>query len=140
MRGRKALSNRMKLLKGSREPLNPAEPVLPVLMHLEPPEALSEAARAVWAECIPQLAQAGVVTVVDACRFEALGRQLLDEAEALKGRKRDSMIRLAALACGVADKVWVGLGVADPRERARMSAPAPERDDLAAFKRRHAGA
>ena len=142
MRGRKPLSNRVKLLRGSREPLNPAEPTLPAA-GLEPPADLVGDARRVWTEAIPELARSGVLTVVDvgrtarACRWEALGRRLLAEADGLTGKDRAELVRLAATCHALADKTWTALGVGDPRERNRMRPAPAERDDLADFKRRH---
>jgi hypothetical protein len=142
MRGRKPLSNRMKLLKGSREALNPAEPTLPAA-SVVPPADLTGGDLVVWGEAIPELVNAGVVTAVDvgraarACRWEALGRRLLTEADQLAGKDRAEVVRLAATCHALADKTWTALGVGDPRERHRMRTAPPERDDLADFKRRH---
>jgi hypothetical protein len=133
----------MKLLRASRRPLSPSEPILPPAA-VEPPVELGGEALAVWHEAIPGLVQAGVVTIVDvgraarACRWEALGRQLLAEAGELVGRERAERIRLAATCHALADKTWTALGVGDPRERNRMRAAPPDRDDLAEFKARHA--
>ena len=83
-----------------------------------------------------------MVTVVDvgraarACRWEALGRQLLAEADSLVGKDRAELVRLAATAHATADKTWTALGVGDPRERNRMRTAPPEQDHLADFKRR----
>lgn len=143
MRGRKPLSNRMKLLRGSREPLSPGEPTLPAA-SVSPPASLTGDALAVWGEAIPALAMAGVLTIVDvgraarACTWEALGRQLLGEAQTLTGKDQADRIRLASQCHALADRTWTALGVGDPRERARMR-PAPQEEDaLAAFKKRHA--
>ena len=142
MRGRKPLPNVLKLQRGSRK-LNPTEPVLPAA-SVEPPDDLDGAALRIWLEAIPELAKAGVVTVVDvgraarACRWEALGRRLLAEAEGRTGPEQAAGIRLAATCHSLADKTWTALGVGDPRERNRMRGGAPEEDALAAFKKRHA--
>jgi hypothetical protein len=122
--------------------MNPAEPTL-APAGVEPPADLTGDALAVWTEAVPELVRSGVLTVVDvgrtarACVWEALGRQLLAEADGLTGKDRAELVRLAATCHAVADKTWVGLGVGDPRERHRMRPAPPERDDLADFKRRH---
>jgi hypothetical protein len=133
----------MKLLRGSREPLNPQEPQI-APAALEAPVELVGAALGVWREAMPELIRAGVVRAADvgraarACRWESLGRRLLDEADGLTGKDRAELVRLAATAHALADKTWTALGVGDPRERARMR-PAPQEEDaLAAFKKRHA--
>jgi len=143
LRGRKPLSNAMKLLRGSREPLSPGEPTLPAA-SVSPPSSLTGDALRIWNEAIPELAKAGVLTIVDtgraarACTWEALGRQLLAEVHTVVPKRRGELIRLAATCHALADRTWTALGVGDPRERGRMRPAAPERDDLAAFKAKHA--
>jgi hypothetical protein len=133
----------MKLLRRSREPLNPGEPNLPTASVVPPPSLAGDALN-VWHEAIPSLVTAGVVTIADvgraarACDWEALGRRLLAEAQQLAGKDQAERIRLAAQCHALADRTWTALGVGDPRERARMRPAPPARDELAAFKARHA--
>jgi hypothetical protein len=142
MRGRKPLSNRLKVLRGSKKPLNPTEPRLPAA-GVEPPAGLAGDALAVWCEAIPELARCGVLTVVDvgraarACTWEALGRRLLTEADHVAGKDRAERIRLAATCHALADKTWTALGVGDPRERVRMRPAGHEEDALEAFRKKH---
>jgi phage terminase large subunit-like protein len=116
MRGRKPLSNAVRLLRASRRPQNPDEPKLPSA-SVVPPASLAGDALAVWNEAIPALALAGVVSVADigraarACTWEALGRQLLAEAQQLRGKDQADRIRLAAQCHASSDRVWTALGV-----------------------------
>jgi hypothetical protein len=142
VRGRKPQPHALKVLRGSRK-VGQAGPVLPVAT-VTPPADLEGAALAIWNEAVPELVEARLLATVDvgrvarACRWEALGRTLLTEAEQVAGKERAELVRLAATCHGLADRTWVGLGVGDPRERNRMRPALPEEDRLAAFRAQHA--
>jgi hypothetical protein len=142
VRGRKPTPAALKVLRGSRKVGQPG-PILPAATAT-PPADLEGAALAIWNESIPPLVEARLVATVDVgrvartCRWEALGRTLLTEADTLTGKERAERIRLAATCHQLADRTWVGLGVGDPRERNRMRPAPPEEDALAAFRAKHA--
>jgi phage terminase small subunit len=66
MRGAKPKPTALKLIAGNpgRRPINTEEPEYPSLSH-EPPDWLSDEARAVWARLAPGLTMVGVLTEVD---------------------------------------------------------------------------
>jgi hypothetical protein len=142
MRGRKPLPNVVKLLRASRRPLNPDEPVLP-RAAIEPPATLHEAARGVWDEVVPHLAPLGILTTADVgrvartCEVEALGRRWLTQARQAPRKDARGMFLLAVHAFTLADKVWNGYGVGAPGERARLRTPPKEEDELASFRAKH---
>jgi hypothetical protein len=142
VRGRKPQPAALKVLRGSRK-VGQAGPVLPAATAT-PPADLAGDALAIWNETVPPLVDARLVAAVDAgrvartCRWEALGRTLLTEANAQTGKERAELVRLAATCHQLADRTWIGLGVGDPRERNRMRPAAPQEDALAAFKAKHA--
>jgi hypothetical protein len=131
----------VKLLRASRQPLNPDEP-RPSSAGAEPPAGLDAGARRVWEEAVPELVRLGVFTVVDVarmartCTLEALGRRLLAKVKPPKKDARATLL-MAAKCFELSDKVWTGFGVAAPGERARLRTPPREEDKLAAFKAKH---
>jgi hypothetical protein len=144
MRGRKPKSNALKLLLGSRRPLNPGEPQGSVLADASAPAGLDPGAREVWARVVPELVRQGVVVISDidrlgrTCRLEALGRRLLPDAKQARTREGAKALRLALGCLHAADRVWQSFGVAAPGDRARLRVPPKEEDALAAFKQTHA--
>jgi hypothetical protein len=142
MRGRRPQPNALKLLHGSRRPLNPDEP-MPALAAVDPPADINLAARRIWNEVAPELARLGLFTVLDVgrmartCEIEALGRRWLAQARTAPRKDARGVFLMAAKAFELADKVWAGYGVAAPGERARLRTPPHEEDALAAFKQKH---
>jgi hypothetical protein len=136
------LPNVVKMLRASRQPLNPDEPK-PSPAGAEPPAALDPGARVVWEEAVPELARLGVFTTIDVgrmartCQLEALGRRALATAQRAKREDQRVALLLAAKAFELADKVWTAFGIAAPGERARLRTPPREEDKLAAFKAKH---
>jgi hypothetical protein len=136
------MPNALKLLRGSRK-VNLYEPTFPPATTAAPAE-LDGDVLSIWNEACPALIASGVLTAVDmgrvvrSCKWESMGRQLLASAELVTGKERGELLRLAAMAHCMADKVWVALGLADPRERARLRPAAQEVDALEVFKGRHA--